>query len=223
MFKRFEQHGKMLGYRFETKYALFFFGSRFLPRTALSGTFPQYQFSFLQQVHGNKIVEAAFEKNEEADAHFTSQRGLALISQSADCVPILLANESVVCAIHSGWKGTAQNIVAHSRAAFKHGPPLLAAIGPHLLPASFEVGLDVAQQLLNAAPEKHGLLLPHPDPRKTYFDLTELVRRQLRQSFGDALEIHECLEDTQTSVQFHSYRREKQQAGRQYSFVVLKA
>lgn len=222
MFKEIHGHQNILGYAMETSSAYFFFGTRFLTRENLSEIFPNYKFVFLKQVHGKSVVHSEGLSQIEADAHFTSQPGLALVSQTADCVPVLLANDDTICAIHSGWKSTALNIIEASQVAFSAKPPLVAAIGPHITKKSFEIGNDVAKSLLTAASSPEGLLSPHPAPDKTYFDLTELVRRQLRSTYGHSLPIHEKIEDTQTHPLFHSFRRDKQAAGRQFSFVVLK-
>jgi polyphenol oxidase len=222
MFKAEVRSGETIGYRLETAYAFFFFGNRNFPREAVESFFPQYRFAFLKQVHGNTVLPAAASKIQEGDAHFTSERNLALISQTADCTPILLANEKTVCAIHSGWRGTELNICAATKLAFPDVTPQLAAIGPHILKNSFEVGKDVSDRLLKAATQPDRLAYPHPDSGKAYFDLTEMVRRQLRQAFGVNLSIAEYLQDTVTNLEFHSFRRQKQQADRQYSFVVLK-
>ena len=221
MFKREELHGKFIGYSLEKHGKLFFFGSRFLPRTQLSAVFPSYEFCFLKQVHGRAVVQADPAQTLEADAHFTDERNRALVSQSADCVPILLFSDNRICAIHSGWRGAAQNIVHASAEAFRGQRVLCAAIGPHIMKSSFEVGREVAAQLSGASPlGPQGLILPHPKADKAFFDLTELVRRQLRHAFGADLEIVECLEDTETSAQFHSFRRDRERAERQFSFVV---
>jgi copper oxidase (laccase) domain-containing protein len=135
-----------------------------------------------------------------------------LVVQSADCVPILLASKYQVCALHAGWRGVAQNIVAAAGPAFADDPVLFAAIGPHILAPSFEVGDDVAKKLTGAPPSASG---------KQYVDLSALVRAQLQQTFGAKIRIFECLHDTKTSVDFHSFRRDGAPAGRQYSFVVL--
>lgn len=223
MFKADVRQGQTIGYRLETAYAVFFFGNRNFSRESVASFFPQYRFALLKQVHGNAVLPATSDLVQEGDAHFTSEKNLALISQTADCTPVLLANENTVCAIHSGWRGTELNIVGATKVAFPNLPPRLAAIGPHILKSSFEVGQDVAARLLMASGNQKTLSLPHPNPTKSYFDLTEMVRGQLRRTFGADLTIAECLEDTVTNLEFHSFRRQKQQADRQYSFVVLKA
>ncbi len=226
MFKREERKNKFIGYSLSAGSAFFFFGSRHLPKTELEIYFPEYRFAFLKQIHGKVLAEADPEKLNEADAHYTAQKNLALVSQTADCIPILLANDDAVCAIHSGWKGSALNIVSQASAAFGDLKPKYAAIGPHILMPSFEVGRDIATQLLAAAPagtKESQLVYPHDDPQKAYFDLAELARLQLYETFGEKIFILECLEDTKTSAQFHSFRRDRSEAGRQFSFVVLKA
>lgn len=225
MFKRKERYGKFIGYSLEREGRLFFFGSRFLPRASISAFFPEYEFSYMKQVHGHTVIAADPSTTLEADAQYTSTPGLALVSQTADCVPILLSSNSKICAIHSGWKSSAQNIIAHTKDVFAEESVTFAAIGPHIMRPSFEVGRDVAAQLLAAAPQgtsEYDLFGMHEDPKKVYFDLTELIRRQLRAAFGPHIEILECLEDTKRSIQFHSFRRDREQAERQYSFVVIK-
>lgn len=215
--------GKFIGYSARAGNAKFFFGSKHLPRNELASHFSNTEFAFLKQVHGNNVVKANASKTLEADAHFTDKKDLALVVQSADCVPILLAGPNKVCAIHSGWRSTALNITKAVKDAA--GGFQVAAIGPHILMTSFEVGNDVAQKLLAAAPagtKANQLIYPHDDSEKCYFDLAELVRLQLRDAFGDDLLILEALEDTKTSVHFASFRRDKDRAGRQYSFVVMK-
>ncbi|HMN68611.1 MAG TPA: polyphenol oxidase family protein [Bdellovibrionales bacterium] len=219
MFKPEIRDGIFLGFAMDTPEAYFFFGGREVSRVKLPTFFPGYEFAFLKQVHGRAVVGADVARALEADAHFTREPNLALVAQTADCVPVLLAGKRTVCAIHSGWRGCAQDIVSAARDAFKDDSVRLAAIGPHIMTESFEVGLDVAARIEREEP---GLRHPHKDPAKTYLDLTELVRRQLRKAFGSNISIVEALENTVTSPRFHSFRRDRERAERQYSFVVLK-
>jgi copper oxidase (laccase) domain-containing protein len=68
----------------------------------------------LRQFHSD-VVQAASAPCEEppkADALITATPGLLLGVQTADCVPILLADtrNHVVAAIHAGWRGTLSRI-----------------------------------------------------------------------------------------------------------------
>jgi YfiH family protein len=212
MFQREDVGGKLIGFSLLHKHVFFFFGTRLLTREDLMRSFPEYECAFLKQVHGREVVEAKPPQTPEADAHWTRMATRALVVQTADCVPILLASKNQVCAIHAGWRGVAQNIVAATAPSFADDPVLFAAIGPHILKNSFEAGDDVAHQLTGAPPSTTG---------KQYVDLTALVRAQLQQTFGAKIKIFECAQDTKTSADFHSFRRDGAKAGRQYSFVVL--
>jgi YfiH family protein len=215
------QENKVFGWIMHRGRGTFFFGSRHATRDWLASQFPLYRFSFLKQVHGHAVVSADPAQTLPADAHFTSEPGLALVSQTADCTPILLAGERTVCAIHAGWRGMAQNIVDRVHHTLPEFQPRVAAIGPHILGPSFEIGRDVALQLSAASPGGRNHARAHEDPQKAFYDLVELAREQLCHSFGRQLNIVECLYDTRTNPDLHSYRRGKTGGERQYSFVVL--
>ena len=84
--------------------------------TALS--IPQSQIFFLDQEHGETIVEAAAPYDQQqyvyaaADALVTNIPGFCLVIRTADCVPVILCDEQTRCigAVHSGWKSTEKNI-----------------------------------------------------------------------------------------------------------------
>src|SRR5579863_301160 len=93
------------------------------------------------------------------DALITRTRGLLLAVQTADCVPILLADQKLhaVAAIHAGWRATLARIVAKSvgRMNMEFGTrpqDLVAAIGPAIGRCSYEVGPEVAQAFAGQFP-----------------------------------------------------------------------
>jgi hypothetical protein len=108
----------------------------------------------LWQFHSD-VIHVAAEPGAEApkaDALITSTPGLLLGVQTADCVPILLADtrRRVVAAIHSGWRGTLARIAVKTlgrmRMEFGTRPrDVLAAIGPAIGRCCYEVGPEVAQ------------------------------------------------------------------------------
>src|SRR5262249_20800363 len=57
----------------------------------------------------------------ECDALATDHAGAALVVQTADCVPILLASAThgVVGAAHAGWRGSARNVAGAAVEALK--------------------------------------------------------------------------------------------------------
>src|SRR5229473_2965423 len=66
-------------------------------------------------LEGKPALNLGFtEWDSRADASITNRPGLLLAVQTADCVPILLVDprNRAVAAVHAGWRGTLQRIVA---------------------------------------------------------------------------------------------------------------
>jgi purine-nucleoside/S-methyl-5'-thioadenosine phosphorylase / adenosine deaminase len=108
----------------------------------------------LRQFHSDVIHVAAAPVAEtpKADALVTGTPGLLLGVQTADCVPILLADtrRRVVAAIHAGWRGTLARIAVKTlgqmRMEFGTRPrDVIAALGPAIGRCCYEVGPEVAQ------------------------------------------------------------------------------
>ena len=103
---------------------------------------------FLKQVHGTDVVrlDAATAHGTEADACWTSERGLACTMMVADCMPVLLADSAGtrVGAAHCGWRGLAHGVLEALHARMETAPEnTLAWLGPCIGPEAFEVGSDV--------------------------------------------------------------------------------
>jgi YfiH family protein len=225
MFKEFIKDGQCLGLTFEIERLFFFFGTRHLPEAELNQVFPNYEFCFAKQVHGCTVTpgdpKVAPKDRPEADVLWTSQPGRAVVVQTADCVPILLASHSKVCAVHAGWRGVANQIVNAVHRKVPDFNPLYAVLGPHIQAKSFEVGPDVAEQLSGAVPPPHDKKSVRSlgSSGKPHIDLNLLVRLQLHSTF-DGLALESCNIDTLSDARFCSYRRDGS-GGRQFSFVVI--
>ena len=110
---------------------------------------------YLRQVHGARVVELRrtglpADDTIEADASFTTERGVACAIQVADCLPVLFADVQgrAVGAAHAGWRGLAAGVIertaeAVGRAAGCEPAALRAWLGPCIGPRAFEVGADV--------------------------------------------------------------------------------
>ena len=88
----------------------------------------------------------------KGDAALCRRAGMFLGIQTADCVPILLADprRRIVAAVHAGWRGTLARVVAKTlgRMRFEFGTrpeDVVAALGPAIGPCCYEVGPEVAQ------------------------------------------------------------------------------
>jgi YfiH family protein len=86
----------------------------------------------------------------KGDGMITAQPGLLLAIQTADCIPVLVADrkQRVVAAFHAGWRGTVQRIVesgvGRMRLEFGSKPgDLIAAIGPGIGACCYAIGEEV--------------------------------------------------------------------------------
>jgi YfiH family protein len=87
------------------------------------------------------------------DGLMTRESGMLLGVQTADCVPVLIADTltRAVAAFHAGWRGTLARIVERGvgRMQLEFGSQpndLVAAIGPAIGPCCFGVGEEVRGQ-----------------------------------------------------------------------------
>lgn len=84
------------------------------------------------------------------DGLMTAEPGVLLGVQTADCIPVLVADRKrrAVAAFHAGWRGTVhrmvENGIGRMRLVFGSRPEdLVAAIGPGIGPCCYAVGEDV--------------------------------------------------------------------------------
>ncbi|MCX8123782.1 MAG: peptidoglycan editing factor PgeF [Spirochaetes bacterium] len=122
-----------------------------------TGILPEH-IVMLDQVHGCDIVEIYQHPRidepfvAKADGFLTMVHGVCLVIRTADCVPVILfdAENGVVAALHSGWRGCAQNITREGiQLMIKKGSrpeSLYVLILPSIGPQSYEIGQDVASQ-----------------------------------------------------------------------------
>lgn len=130
--------------------------------STMKGAVLSYPVIQPHQTHNDKIVvvdnpNLTREDLEGVDALVTTLEGVAIGVRSADCVPVLLYDpvHRVVAAVHSGWRGTVQWIVAKTirllQERFATCPSdLQAIIGPCICNDCFQVGEEVVQAFREA-------------------------------------------------------------------------
>ena len=170
----------------------------------------------LRQIHSDVIhcVDGVREDQMPAellvgDGMVTASPGLVLAVQTADCLPVIVADRKrrAVGVFHAGWRGTVNRIVekgvGEMRKHFGSDPRnLVAAIGPGVQGCCYEVGEEVRtkfgaqfaygrslfREVKESDPvrEKYPLLFltarapGHSElPVKLFLDLVEANRRQL--------------------------------------------
>lgn len=191
-----------------------------LRRVAAAGGFAPEQLRRARQVHGAAVLRATeVREGSEGDAVWVHRDdGLIAGVMTADCVPVLLVDSeaTVAAAVHSGWKGTVADIAgAAVRVLAGSVDPsrLLAAIGPCIETAAFEVGEEVAAQFAPAFVRREGLVRPH-------VDLVAVVRAQLVAAGVPAGAIGRVGGCTHSEPErYFSYRRDGAGIGQMLAFV----
>ena len=190
-------------------------------------------FIIANQTHSDNIVIVNEKKNqgwesiedaiENCDALITNKKGIVLSILTADCVPILLfdTKNSVIAAIHAGWKGTKADIASKTVSKmiknFNTNPvDIVAGIAPSIGSCCYEVDEDVAKHFFDVpnAFEKRG--------EKYMLDLPSINTQQLL-NIG-LLESNIEMSGVCTACEvdrFFSYRKEQGCSGRFMSMIGL--
>ena len=172
----------------------------------------------VKQIHSATCVTAAGRSGVlgQGDALLEDTPGSVVAVKTADCLPILLIDDRhrAVAAVHAGWRGTVARIVPNAieamRGRFGTLPAdLHAAIGPGIGKCCYEVGPEVAGQF--------GL------QGRAQIDLQQANRQQLLEAGVTAERIYASNWCTRCRPEeFHSFRRDREGAGRLYSFVGIR-
>jgi hypothetical protein len=183
----------------------------------------------LAQVHSADVIviEDGFKKEpgRKGDAIITGQKGMGIGVFTADCVPILLVDESASCVavVHAGWRGTlyqvSQKTLQEMRRHFGTDPSRVRVVlGPSIGKCCYEVGEDVASPFMEKFKDNEGYLFKKGNS-KYIFDLREINRLSLLEEGVKSVEVMNIC--TKCDNNFHSYRRDGKKVGSQLSFIGL--
>ncbi len=169
----------------------------------------------------------------EGDGLITNQPEILLGIQTADCVPVLVADvrTRAVGAFHAGWRGTVAGIVGQGvrqmAANFGSDPnDLIAAIGPSIGPCCYRVGEEVRIAFTERFVD--GQTLFHQDEENSAnprLDLWEANRRQLiagglpPEQISVVAQCTACTFEPDGQRRFFSYRAEAGTTGRMMSVI----
>ena len=102
------------------------------------------------------VVDGSFDgASPKVDALVTSTPGMAVSVLTADCQPVLLADQcaAVVGAVHAGWKGALNGVIANAVSAMASlgaAPDRIkAVIGPSISRPKYEVGEEFKAAFLD--------------------------------------------------------------------------
>lgn len=186
------------------------------------------------QVHGADCVEVtepwSRENAPHADAMVTKVPGLTLGILTADCAPVLLADEAagVIGAAHAGWRsavaGVLEATVTRMVSLGAKAANITAVIGPRIGRRSYEVGTDFARPFVERDPGNAMFFDRSVREGKLLFDLSGHVAQRLRGA--GVVTVQTCPNDTLVEEdRFFSWRRTslrgETQYGRQLSAICL--
>jgi YfiH family protein len=178
----------------------------------------------LHQVHGNSVFDADSPgpRPAEADAAVSRNAARVLTVQTADCVPILIADgrSGAAGVAHAGWRGTAAGVsreAARRLATLSGSEPgvLIAALGPSIGPCCYEVGTELIDRFAAAgwASRVDDWFVRHDG--RLHLDLWRANRDQLIECGVPAAGVHVSALCTSCHREwFPSYRRDGAGAGR---------
>jgi YfiH family protein len=185
-------------------------------RLAAATGCPRAHVLYGRQVHGSTVRRAVEPPGDERpvteeDGQATALERHPALVFAADCLPLLLAADGAVAAVHAGWRGLAGGVVAEGVAALRElggRGPVHALIGPGARGCCYEVGEEV-----HAAFAGDGARVGERN-----LDLARVARRRLEAA--GAGEVHDVGLCTMCHPElFFSHRRDGGVTGRQAGVV----
>lgn len=179
--------------------------------------------AYQKQIHSDiiKTAESCGQQG-ESDSIITDKTGIALVASSADCPVIFIYDRSknIIGAVHSGWRGTQQNILSKTIGEIINkynsvSEDLFVFLAPAISQSNYEVGEEVAVQF----PKEY--LIPSGDKYLLdlkSFNLDMLLGKNIPR---ENIEISELCSYEQSQF-LHSYRREGSRSGRAWGVIYMK-
>lgn len=159
---------------------------------------------------------------QNVDAVVTSMKGLAVGVNTADCVAVLLIDESngVCAAVHSGWRGTVDDITGKCIGKMIEAGAVASSIKAFIPPCihveCFEVGEEVAELFPSEYVSREFGMKPH-------IDLVSMICAQLEDRGILSRNISVSAECTRCNPgKYFSARALGVKSGRNFSFTMLK-
>lgn len=168
--------------------------------------------AIVEQKHTNKVVVINNYEDSEciADGQVTNKPNLALAVLTADCVPILFADEKkgIIATVHSGWRGARASIMNNAVKQMRElgAKDITAIIGPCIKQRSYEVDQNFYDDFISESIEYKNLFIPSNKEDYYMFDLPSYVKRKL-----SALDLKRILDIERNTYEeeenFFSFRR----------------
>ncbi|MCA1652936.1 MAG: peptidoglycan editing factor PgeF [Sphingomicrobium sp.] len=202
-------------------------------RRACAAVLPGAALARAYQIHSATAVVAEacpMEARPKADALVTDRPGLLLGIVTADCAPVLLADEAagVVGAAHAGWRGAIDGVtdatITAMQALGARRERIAAAVGPCIGQANYEVDETFRARFLAADADNDRFFVEGLAGRP-HFDLEAYVVARLAAAGVQRIEAS-GLDTYADPARFFSYRcathRDEADYGRQFALIGLR-
>ena len=141
----------------------------------------------IKQTHSSKVIRITknnLDKNIEADGMITSLNNVVLGILTADCAPVIIYDDKnkFICNLHSGWKGSLNNISQKAIKLFDKyqikRKNWTAIVGPCLGVKNYEVDKNFQKKFMKKN-IKYAKFFRYKNKKKNYFNIIELINYQL--------------------------------------------
>ena len=165
---------------------------------------------------------------EDVDGLITNEPGVALVTQYADCTPLIFCDpvKKVIATSHAGWRGTVKEIgkvtVQKMQSEFGCNPSdIIAAIGPCIGQCCYEVDTPVYNAFCGLGLDTNKFFI-RKDEEHFMLDLREanrqiLVKSGINPEKIDVADICTCC----NSDKLHSHRASKGERGNLAAIIEL--
>ena len=154
------------------------------------------EIASMEQSHSDVSLQVDTPGIYKTDGLITNKKKLALDVKTADCMPVIIADENKIGIIHIGWKGL-ENKIFHKTILNFNLSKLKVSIGPHAQKCCYEVKEDLKLKF-----SKYCI----NDGKKTYLDLSMEIKEFCKENNID-IEISKIC--TIENKKYNSYRRDK--------------
>lgn len=189
------------------------------------------------QTHTNCVKNIYKEKGifinelKDVDGLLTNQKNEILSLTFADCTPIFLYDpeKNIIGDIHSGWRGTVNKIgkVAVEKMINDYGcnpEEIICCIGPTIRKCHFEVDEDV-KDMFEESFRNSGIILlgeKKQGKQKYYIDTVKANKMMMKElGLKDENIVDSGICSVCENKMIHSYRSEKENAGRNTALIAL--
>jgi polyphenol oxidase len=202
-------------------------------RLAVGALCRDAQLATVHQVHSADVVHVdqpwSQDGRPRADAMVADRPGILLGILTADCAPVLFADEEagVIAAAHAGWRGALAGVTDSAVAAMERlgarRENVHAAVGPCIAQPSYEVDHGFRERFVAHDPD-NGRFFAERTGGKPHFDLEGyVVHRLIAAGVGEVEALH--LDTYADPDRFYSFRRAthrgEEDYGRQLSAIAI--